>query len=83
MTHNPHYPIVFWSEEDEGFIAEAPDLRGCSAFGTTEEEALEQIQFAIDAWKNAAIAAGNTVPSPSKPAEKMKHSGKVLARMPR
>jgi predicted RNase H-like HicB family nuclease len=60
------YPAnVFWSEEDEGFIALAPDLPGCSAFGESEAEALDELRQAIDAWIEAARAAGNPVPEPT------------------
>jgi predicted RNase H-like HicB family nuclease len=44
------YPAnIFWSDEDEGFIAVAPDLPGCSAFGQTQEQAMAQLQDAIGA----------------------------------
>jgi predicted RNase H-like HicB family nuclease len=56
-------PQVFWSDEDDGFIALAPDLPGCSAFGETQPEALAQLQDAIAAWIEATRAAGNPVPS--------------------
>lgn len=39
---------IFYSEEDEGYIAVAPELAECSAFGETEEEALKEIKVAID-----------------------------------
>jgi antitoxin HicB len=59
------YPAkIFWSDEDEGFIAEAIDLPGCSAFGETQSEAIAELQDAIRAWIAAAIAAGNEVPQP-------------------
>lgn len=41
---------IFYSEEDEGYIAVVPELLGCSAFGETEEEALKEIKIAIDLW---------------------------------
>lgn len=83
VTESTHYPAnVFWSEEDEGFIAEAIDLPGCSAFGENQAEAIAELQHAIAAWTEAAKAAGNRVPEPSRPAAE-RHSGKVLLRMPR
>ena len=43
MKKPPNYLLeVFWSNEDEGFIAIAPDLPGCSAWGATEAEALDR-----------------------------------------
>ncbi len=58
-----HHTKIFWSEEDGGFIATAPDLPGCSAFGETPQEALAELQDAIAAWTEAAHAAGNPVPN--------------------
>jgi antitoxin HicB len=84
VTESNKYPAqVFFSEEDEGFIATAPDLPGCSAFGATQEEALAELQVAIDVWRGAAAKAGNPVPPPSKPQADPLPSGKVLVRMPR
>ncbi len=84
MTESNKYPAqVFFSEEDEGFIAIAPDLPGCSAFGATQEEALAELQVAIDVWRGAAAKAGNPIPPPSKPQADPLPSGKVLVRMPR
>jgi len=64
----PRYPKhVFWSDDDEGFIAIAPDLPGSSAFGESKAEAMAELDQAIAAWIEAARAAGNVVPSPSRP----------------
>lgn len=70
---------VFWSDEDEGFIAIAPDLPGCSAWGATEAEALEAVHQAITAWIEAAKSAGNAIPKPGASAS----SGKFLMRVPK
>src|SRR5262249_17628955 len=72
-----------WSAEDEGFIAIASDLPGCSAFGESQEEALAELQHAIAAWIEAAQSAGNPIPQPSELARQAEYSGKVLVRMPR
>jgi predicted RNase H-like HicB family nuclease len=58
---------VFYSDEDEGFIALAPDLPGCSAFGETQEQAVTELRDAIVAWQLAAVGAGNPIPKPSLP----------------
>jgi predicted RNase H-like HicB family nuclease len=69
MTDIARYPIrIFWSDEDGGFIAEANDLPGCSAFGATQAEALTELADAKIAWIEAARAAGNAIPAPSQPA---------------
>jgi predicted RNase H-like HicB family nuclease len=55
---------IFYSEEDEGYVADIPDLEACSAFGSTPEEALREVNVAKQAWLEAARAEGNPVPSP-------------------
>jgi predicted RNase H-like HicB family nuclease len=62
-----HYPMqVFWSDEDEAFIAVVNDLPGCSA-ADTEADAIAQAHIAIELWIEAASKAGNPIPEPSKP----------------
>jgi predicted RNase H-like HicB family nuclease len=81
MSDLNRYPAeVFWSDDDEGFIAIAPDLPGCSAFGEDESQAIAELRHAIAAWKEAATAAGNPIPPPSRPAE-AEYSGKFVVRM--
>jgi predicted RNase H-like HicB family nuclease len=83
MSEKPFYPVqVFWSDEDDGYIAVAPDLPGCSAFGETAEEAIQESRAAIEAWLEAAREAGNKIPKPSKLPLHRKHSGKFLVRVP-
>ncbi len=55
---------VFYSEEDEGYIADIPDLRFCSAFGETPEVALREALEAKKAWLEAAQASGKPIPEP-------------------
>jgi predicted RNase H-like HicB family nuclease len=55
---------IFYSEEDGGWIADVPDLGSCSAFGSTPEEALHEVQLAKAAWIEAAHAAGRQIPRP-------------------
>ncbi len=55
---------IFFSEEDQGYIADLPDLEACSAFGGTPEEALKQVQLAKVAWLDAAREAGKPIPKP-------------------
>lgn len=55
---------IFYSAEDEGYIADIPDLVSCSAFGATPEEALKELKLAKDAWLDAARASGNPIPQP-------------------
>jgi predicted RNase H-like HicB family nuclease len=83
MKKFQEYPTsVFWDERDEGFIAIAPDLPGCSAFGETKEEALRELDSSIEGWVSAALAAGEPLPEPSRAPRPNSYSGKVLLRMP-
>jgi predicted RNase H-like HicB family nuclease len=75
------YPIkLFYSTEDEGYIAVVPDLPGCSAFGTTEAEALKEVRIAQELWLKAARKDRRAIPKPS---SILKFSGKILVRAPR
>jgi predicted RNase H-like HicB family nuclease len=55
---------IFNSEEDEGYIAVVPELSGCSAFGGTEEAALEEAKIAIELWLETAKKEGRAIPQP-------------------
>jgi predicted RNase H-like HicB family nuclease len=55
---------ILYSEEDEGYIADVPDLPGCSAFGRTPEEALAEVQVAKQAWLESARQEGAPIPEP-------------------
>ncbi|HRS02469.1 MAG TPA: type II toxin-antitoxin system HicB family antitoxin [Bacteroidota bacterium] len=60
---------IFFSDEDEGYIADIPDLRHCSAFGKTQEEALKEVLIAKELWIESAKANHKTIPKPKyKPA---------------
>ncbi len=55
---------LFYSEEDEGYIADIPDLEFCSAFGDTPDKALSEVLKAKEAWLKSARADGRTIPEP-------------------
>ncbi len=55
---------IFHSQEDDGYIADIPDLRYCSAFGRTPAEALVELEKAKAAWIETAHAAGRRIPKP-------------------
>jgi predicted RNase H-like HicB family nuclease len=59
-----YFISIFYSEEDSGYIADIPDLRYCSAFGSTPDEALREVQIAKQAWIEAAMAGGKPIPEP-------------------
>ena len=54
--------IIYWSEEDQAFIAEVPELPGCAADGKTYREALANVEVVIKEWIETATVLG---PSPS------------------
>jgi predicted RNase H-like HicB family nuclease len=53
---------IFYSEEDQGYIADIPDLTACSAFGATPAEALAEVEKAKSAWLAAAKKEGKPIP---------------------
>jgi len=55
---------VFYSDDDEGYVADIPDLKFCSAFGATPEEAVREVEVAKAAWLDAARTAGKPIPQP-------------------
>lgn len=55
---------IFYSEEDEGYIADIPDLKYCSAFGSTPEEAVQEVMLAKTAWLETALVEGKPIPKP-------------------
>jgi predicted RNase H-like HicB family nuclease len=65
MNNNFKYEvIIYWSEEDEAFIAEAPELAGCAADGATYAAALANVQVIIDEWIETAKELGRPTPEP-------------------
>ena len=53
---------IFYSEEDEAYIADIPDLKYCSAIGETPQQALNEVILAKTAWLEAATAENKTIP---------------------
>jgi predicted RNase H-like HicB family nuclease len=56
--------IIYWSNEDNAFIAEVPELPGCMAHGETPEKALKNAKEAIQLWIDTAKEFGDTIPKP-------------------
>ena len=56
--------VIYWSEADEAFVAEVPELPGCAAHGDSPDSALASCQAAIDLWIETARATGRDVPVP-------------------
>ena len=65
--------IIYWSEEDEIFIAEVPELPGCMTHGDTQAAALDNANKAIQGWIDTATTFGDPIPEPK---------GRILASDP-
>lgn len=56
--------IIYWSKEDEAYIAEVPELPGCMADGKKQSEVIENIEIAIHEWIETAKEIGRSIPEP-------------------
>ena len=56
--------ILYWSKDDNAFIAEVPELAGCMADGKTRAEAIANAEVIIKEWLDTARAEGRTIPEP-------------------
>jgi len=56
--------IIYWSEEDQAFLAEVPELPGCMADGQSRQEALANAEVVIRQWVETAKELGRPIPSP-------------------
>ena len=65
MTSSPRYEIIiYWSDRDQAFIAEVPELAGCAVDGLTCREALDAIEVVIGEWIETARELGLPIPGP-------------------
>lgn len=56
--------IIYWSDEDQAFVAEIPELPGCAADGETYQEAIANAEVVIREWVETALELGRTIPEP-------------------
>ena len=56
--------ILYWSNADDAFVAEVPELPGCAAHGDSQENALKNINQAMELWIDTAKEAGDPIPEP-------------------
>jgi len=56
--------IIYWSDEDQSFIAEVPELPGCAADGSTYQEALANVEVVIQEWIETAKELNRPIPGP-------------------
>ncbi|MGI8979452.1 MAG: type II toxin-antitoxin system HicB family antitoxin [Pirellulaceae bacterium] len=65
MRNNHRYEvIIYWSEQDEAFIAEVPELPGCAADGLSYQKALAAVELVIHEWIETAKELGRPIPEP-------------------
>ena len=56
--------VVYWSQDDDGFVVEVPELPGCMSDGKTYQEAVSNAEIVIAEWVETAKALGRTIPEP-------------------
>jgi predicted RNase H-like HicB family nuclease len=56
--------IIFWSNEDDSFIAQIPELKGCIAHGNSTDEALKEVNIMAEEWLEVAKENGWQIPEP-------------------
>lgn len=56
--------IIYWSEDDNKFLVEVPELAGCMADGNTPEEALRNVEIIVSEWLETAEELGREIPFP-------------------
>jgi predicted RNase H-like HicB family nuclease len=61
---NKYEIIIYWSSSDHVFIAEIPELKGCTAHGDTQDEALKQVNIVAEEWLKMAQEKGWQIPEP-------------------
>ena len=61
---NKYEIIIFWSNEDDAYVADVPELPGCMAHGDTHESALANAKEAIQLWLETAKEFGDPIPAP-------------------
>lgn len=59
-----HAIIIYWSNEDQAFIAEVPELPGCAADGQTYQAAVANVETIIQEWIETALELGRPIPEP-------------------
>jgi len=80
MTPRKYRVDIYWSTEDECYLAEVPELPGCVTHGETVLEAAQNAEECIEAWIEMALEAGDPLPVP---AVEKHWSGRFVARIPR
>jgi predicted RNase H-like HicB family nuclease len=64
MKNSKYELIVYWSDEDDSFIAEVPELAGCMADGNSYSNAVKNVEIVIQEWIETAKELGREIPQP-------------------
>ena len=64
MSNYRYEVIIYWSDADQAFIAEVPELPGCAADGDTYQEAVLNVETIIQEWIETALELGRPIPEP-------------------
>lgn len=64
MSKSKYEMIIYWSERDQAFLVEVPELPGCMADGETREEAIKNVNEVIRLWIESAKGLGREIPKP-------------------
>lgn len=64
MTDPRYEMIIYWSDEDQAFVVEVPELPGCAADGSTYEEAVANAKVVVAEWIETARELGRAIPEP-------------------
>lgn len=75
MSHNRYEIVIRWSNEDNAFIAEIPELAGCAADGATYSEAIANIRTVSSEWFKTAKELGRTLPEPARLSDRLSTNG--------
>ncbi|ATG90776.1 type II toxin-antitoxin system HicB family antitoxin [Methylomonas koyamae] len=61
---NKYEMIVYWSESDQAYLVEVPELSGCMADGKSYQEAVKNAEVVIQEWIDTALELGRVIPEP-------------------
>lgn len=78
MKNVKYLTRIYWSNEDEAYVAEVPDLPGCVSHGTTLPEAASNIQEAMELWLESAARHNDPIPEPDPIRARLSEIGSLL-----
>jgi len=64
MKPNEYQMLIYWSDEDQAYLVEVPELPGCMADGATRREAITNAEIVIQEWVDTALSLGRPIPQP-------------------